>query len=143
MRDLGLQLCQPRPKRRSLTQAAHGHVPDLVGRDFTTDAPGKKLVGDITYVPTGEVWLYLAAVFARYMNADTITIDFIRRWGTSHLGKFTSGSKKCDPPYELISHNPLRKKRGPSPRASSRKPHSKPSSKADLGYRRTRSWESL
>ncbi len=62
MRDLGLRPCQPRPKRWSPTQAAPAVVPDLVGRDFTADAPGKKLVGDITYVPTGEGWLYLATV---------------------------------------------------------------------------------
>ncbi|MEU5425040.1 IS3 family transposase, partial [Streptomyces olivoreticuli] len=35
---------------------------DLVGRDFTADAPGEKLVGDITYIKTGEGWLYLATV---------------------------------------------------------------------------------
>jgi putative transposase len=62
MRDLGMKPCQPRPRRRSLTQAAPSPVPDLVGRDFTADAPGKKLVGDITYVPTDEGWLYLATV---------------------------------------------------------------------------------
>jgi putative transposase len=62
MRELGLVPCQPKPKRWSLTQAAPGPVPDLVGRDFTAEAPGEKLVGDITYIPTGEGWLYLATV---------------------------------------------------------------------------------
>ncbi|MFJ2022179.1 IS3 family transposase [Streptomyces nodosus] len=62
MRELGLEPCQPRPKRFSLTQATVGQVPDLVGRNFTADAPGEKLVGDITYVATGEGWLYLATV---------------------------------------------------------------------------------
>ncbi|NEC93082.1 IS3 family transposase, partial [Streptomyces sp. SID12501] len=36
--------------------------PDLVGRNFNADAPGEKLVGDITYIKTGEGWLYLATV---------------------------------------------------------------------------------
>ena len=31
-------------------------------RDFTADAPGQRLVGDITYLRTGEGWLYLATV---------------------------------------------------------------------------------
>ncbi len=35
---------------------------DLIGRDFTSDTPGTKLVGDITYLRTGEDWLYLATV---------------------------------------------------------------------------------
>ena len=64
MRDLGLQSCQPRPWRASLTeQDGHAHrIPDRVGRDFTAPAPGAKLVGDITYIPTWEGWLYLATV---------------------------------------------------------------------------------
>jgi putative transposase len=63
MRQMGLVPCQPRPKRRGLTeQAAAGPIPDLVNRDFTASEPGVKLVGDITYVQTGEGWLYLATV---------------------------------------------------------------------------------
>jgi transposase InsO family protein len=62
MRELGLVPCWPRPTRWSLTQAAPGTVPDLVGREFTAAAPGEKLVGDITYIHTGEGWLYLATV---------------------------------------------------------------------------------
>jgi transposase InsO family protein len=62
MRAMALVPCQPKPKRWSLTQAAAGTLPDLVGRNFTADAPGEKLVGDITYIQTGEGWLYLATV---------------------------------------------------------------------------------
>ena len=63
MRELGLVACQPRPWRPSTTQQGHtGPVPDLVNRDFTADAPGQKMVGDITYVPTWEGWVYLATV---------------------------------------------------------------------------------
>lgn len=63
MRALGLVACQPRPWRHSLTEAgASGPIPDLVERDFTAAAPGTKMVGDITYIPTWEGWLYLATV---------------------------------------------------------------------------------
>jgi len=56
MRELGLVACQPRPWRHSLTDAdpAAGAIPDLVDRDFTAVAPGEKMVGDITYIPTLE-----------------------------------------------------------------------------------------
>ena len=37
-------------------------APDLIGRDFTAAAPGQRLVGDITYLRTGEGWCYLATV---------------------------------------------------------------------------------
>jgi putative transposase len=33
-----------------------------VARDFSATAPGEKMVGDITYIPTWEGWLYLATV---------------------------------------------------------------------------------
>ena len=63
MRELGLVACQPRQWR---TTTFRGDEPstasDLVGRDFTADAPGSKLVGDITYIRTWAGWLYLATV---------------------------------------------------------------------------------
>lgn len=64
MRELGLEPCQPKPWRPSLTVAGDTphHIPDLVARDFTADAPGQKLVGDITYIPTWQGWLFLATV---------------------------------------------------------------------------------
>ena len=63
MREAGLVACQPRPRRHHLTVAgATGPIPDLVGRDFTAERPGVKLVGDITYIPTWQGWLYLATV---------------------------------------------------------------------------------
>lgn len=63
MRELGLQPVQPRPWRPVTTQAGGpGAIPDLVNRDFTATRPGTKLVGDITYIPTWEGFLYLATV---------------------------------------------------------------------------------
>ena len=64
MRDQGLVPCQPRPWRAGLTEndGSAGSIPDLVNRDFAANAPGKKMVGDITYIPTWEGWLYLATV---------------------------------------------------------------------------------
>ena len=63
MRELSLVACQPRPWRPSTTkQGQAGPIPDLVGRDFSAAAPGKKMVGDITYIPTWEGWVYLASV---------------------------------------------------------------------------------
>lgn len=63
MRQMGLEGCQPRRKRVSLTSAEeHPPIPDLVQREFTAPRPGIKLVGDITYIPTWEGWMYLATV---------------------------------------------------------------------------------
>jgi transposase InsO family protein len=46
----------------------HSFAPNLLQQDFTASRPNAKWTGDITYVPTGEGWLYLAVmldVFSR------------------------------------------------------------------------------
>jgi transposase InsO family protein len=50
-----------RRSRRSLTRPEKRAVPapDLIGRDFTAPVPGVKLVGDVTFIPTEQGWLYL------------------------------------------------------------------------------------
>jgi putative transposase len=85
MRELGLIPCQPRPFRPTTTVAGDpGMIPDLLARDFHADTPGTKLVGDITYLPTWQGWLYLATVIdchtkacigyalAEHMRADLV-----------------------------------------------------------------------
>ena len=71
MRELGLESCQPKPWRHCLTEQDGQAlpIPDLVNRDFTADAPGHKMVGDITYVSTWEGWVYLATVIDCYTRA--------------------------------------------------------------------------
>jgi putative transposase len=71
MRELGLEPCQPQPWRLSLTEqdGKTHHIPDLVRRDFTADAPGVKMVGDITYIETWEGWVYLATVLDCHTKA--------------------------------------------------------------------------
>ncbi|MEU0163847.1 IS3 family transposase [Streptomyces sp. NPDC006261] len=49
--------------RTTVPDPASGTVPDLFGRDFTATEPGRKLMGDITYLPLqGGKFLYLATV---------------------------------------------------------------------------------
>lgn len=69
MRELGLEACQPRPFRTTTTPGADGGAPDLLERDFTAAAPGHKLVGDITYLPTWTGFAYLATVIDCYSKA--------------------------------------------------------------------------
>ncbi|MGW5121806.1 IS3 family transposase, partial [Streptomyces noursei] len=61
MREHGIRGAHRR-RRRSLTRPDRKArpAPDLIGRDFTASVPGSKLVGDITFLPTVEGWLYLA-----------------------------------------------------------------------------------
>lgn len=70
MRELGLYPCQPRPYRVTTIRGDDSNkpAPDLLERDFTAEAPGSKLVGDITYIHTWEGWLYLATVIDCFNN---------------------------------------------------------------------------
>jgi transposase InsO family protein len=71
MREMGLEPCQPRPWRHCLTEqdGQAGLIPDLVNRDFTAEEPGQKMVGDVTYIPTWEGWIYLATVIDCHTKA--------------------------------------------------------------------------
>ncbi len=70
MRELDLVPCQPRPWR--VTTVPDDDPPklrDFLGRDFTAETPGQKLVGDITYIHTWDGFLYLATVIDCHTKA--------------------------------------------------------------------------
>ena len=53
------------PPRRVRTTDSHHDLPiapNLIARDFAAEAPNRVWLADITYIPTAEGWLYLAAV---------------------------------------------------------------------------------
>jgi putative transposase len=64
MRQGGLAGCHRRRRRPRTTVAdpAAAPAPNLVQRAFSPLAPDRLWLADITYIPTGEGWLYLAAV---------------------------------------------------------------------------------
>lgn len=63
MRQEGLSGRRRRRFRRT-TQSRHNLpvAPNLLGQDFTSTRPNQKWVGDITFIPTDEGWLYLAVM---------------------------------------------------------------------------------
>ncbi|WXJ78250.1 IS3 family transposase ISCce3 [Moorella thermoacetica] len=67
MREAGVQAIQKR-KFKVTTDSRH-NLPvaeNILNREFTASSPKKKWVTDITYIPTEEGWLYLAAVMDLY-----------------------------------------------------------------------------
>ncbi len=48
--------------RTTIPERCARPLPDLVRRDFRVGEPGQRTCGDITSIPTGEGWLYLASV---------------------------------------------------------------------------------
>jgi len=63
MRALGVCGVSRRKRpRTTLRDPAHRPAPDLVARDFAAAGPDRLWVADITYIPTGAGFLYLAVV---------------------------------------------------------------------------------
>ena len=53
---------KPAKVRTTIPAEEQPPLPDLIGRRFAPAAPDVAWVGDITYIATGEGWLYLASV---------------------------------------------------------------------------------
>ncbi len=68
MRDLGLIAKVKKRYKINTTDSNHNLpiAPNILNRDFYASAPDEKYVGDITYIPTNEGWLYLATVIDLY-----------------------------------------------------------------------------
>ena len=64
MRQHGIRATASRRFRPVTTDSRHGLpvAPNLLEQRFVASAPNQVWLADITYVPTGEGWLYLAAV---------------------------------------------------------------------------------
>jgi len=71
MAELDLRACQPRAYKVTTVQdgSVTPTIPDLLHRDFSSEILGAKLVGDITYIPTWEGWLFLATVLDCHTKA--------------------------------------------------------------------------
>jgi transposase InsO family protein len=64
MKKLGIK---PRVKKKfrvQTTDSNHDHpiAPNLLDQVFTAERPNQVWLSDITYIPTGEGWLYLASI---------------------------------------------------------------------------------
>lgn len=63
MRQLHIQSARKFAYKRT-TNSKHSHpvAPNLLNRNFQVSKPNTVWVGDITYIPTGQGWLYLAII---------------------------------------------------------------------------------
>jgi putative transposase len=63
MRVEGLRAKQTRRFRATTKRnKSHRAAPNRLNRDFSAERPDQKWLADITYIPTGEGWLYLAVI---------------------------------------------------------------------------------
>ncbi len=68
MRKADIKARRRRSYKVTTTNSRHNYpvAPNTLNRQFWADGPNQKWVGDITYIPTKEGWLYLAAVLDIY-----------------------------------------------------------------------------
>jgi putative transposase len=64
MRCAGLRGLAALPRRARTTDSRHNYpiAPNRLARNFTAQCPNQIWLADLTYIPTGEGWLYLAAI---------------------------------------------------------------------------------
>ena len=86
MRSLGLTAKTKKRYKINTTDSNHNLpvAPNILNRDFYALEPDKKYVGDITYIPTKEGWLYLATVIDLYSRRvvgwsmdDNMKVDLV------------------------------------------------------------------
>jgi transposase InsO family protein len=97
----------------------HRAAPNVLQRDFKADRPNQKWLTDITYIPTQEGWLYLAAVLDLYARrivgwamsnrmTSVLTIEALqmairqRRPQLSLLHHSDQGSQYTDGQYQAL-----------------------------------------
>lgn len=107
MREQGLRAKSNRRFVPRTTDSGHGKpvAPNVLDRQFTADAPNRRWVADITYIPTCEGWLYLAGVLDLYSRK-------IVGWSMAdHLGwelvadALDMGLWRRQPPKGLLHHS--------------------------------------
>lgn len=92
---------------KATTNSQHNHpiAPNLLQRNFCFERPNQAWVGDITYIPTGEGWLYLAIV-KDLCTRKIVGYAFSSRIDTSlTLSAIDMAVCRCKPPKGLIFHS--------------------------------------
>jgi putative transposase len=70
MRRAGIYGLAALRRRTRTTDSRHDYpiAPNRLARNFTAQAPNQIWLADLTYIPTGEGWLYLAAILDVYTS---------------------------------------------------------------------------
>ena len=107
MRQHGIRATASRRSRPVTTDSRHGLpvAPNLLEQRFVASAPNQIWLADITYVPTGEGWLYLAAVLdlATRKVVGWAMRDHLRTELT--LGALIMAAQRQRPGAGLIHHS--------------------------------------
>jgi putative transposase len=107
MRDMGLQAQRGRRRRPQTTDSRHDLpvAPNWLGRSFVAERPDTVWLADISYIPTDEGFLYLAAL------KDLATREIVG-WSMADplktglcIDALVMALQRCQPPRGLIHHS--------------------------------------
>ncbi len=107
MRDMGLQAQRGRRRTPRTTDSRHDlpGAPNLLTRPFTAERPDAVWLADISYIPTGEGFVSLAAL------KDMATRQIVGWSMADHLkaglciDALVMALQRCRPPWGLIHHS--------------------------------------
>lgn len=107
MREMGLSACPGRRGIPQTTDSRHDYpiAPNLLARNFTAERPEQVWLADISYIPTDEGWLYLAAI------KDLATREIVGWSMADHLkaglciDALVMALQRHHPPRGLIHHS--------------------------------------
>ncbi len=105
-RELGIR-CIQKKKFKATTNSKHDLpiADNLLEQNFEVKAPNKAWVTDITYIPTGEGWLYLAA-HKDLLNGEIAGYSLSSRMTRSLvMDSLIKAVKAKRPPAGLINHS--------------------------------------
>lgn len=106
MREEGL--CA-RPKRRKVRTTDSSHslpvAQNLLAQDFERSAPNQAWVSDITFIPTGEGWLYLATTLDLYSRRIVGWSMSERMTSQLVIDALTMAIDQRRPPSGLVHHS--------------------------------------
>ena len=94
MRDMQLVCKQPGPHAYKSATIERPDIPNLLNREFDVDAPNQVWCGDITYIWSGNKWIYLAVVLDLYARR-------VVGWALSEKADTALVVKALDRAYEV------------------------------------------
>ena len=99
MRQAGLRGLAALPRRTRATDSRHTYpiAPNRLGRNFVADRPGQVWLADLTYIATGEGWLYLAAVLESAHPQDRRLVDARDAAHRNRIGGAHHGDRAATP----------------------------------------------
>jgi putative transposase len=106
MTEEGLE-CKTRRKFKATTYSNHGMpvAPNVLNRNFSAEKMDQKYVGDITYIPTREGWLFLA-IFIDLCSRTVVGWSMDSRMQTSLVNDaLNMAIRKRDPDKGLLVHS--------------------------------------